>query len=127
MKIGFLALSGVRCHNRELMELGLNLPGFVERSKVIASLPSLGLLTLAGFAEHSTVGGALVAPAAFVVLNVIEGQWLTPLLVGRRLQLDPIAIVMALLVFGWLWGFAGVLLAVPLLAASRIVASVSPL
>lgn len=48
MKIGFLALSGVRCHDPELLALGLNLPGFVERSKVIASLPSLGLLTLAG-------------------------------------------------------------------------------
>lgn len=41
-------MSGVRCRNDELMALGLTLPGFVERSKVIASLPSLGLLTLAG-------------------------------------------------------------------------------
>jgi radical SAM superfamily enzyme YgiQ (UPF0313 family) len=48
MKIGFIAMSGVRLHSPELMELGLNLPGFVERSEVIASLPSLGLLTLAG-------------------------------------------------------------------------------
>ena len=48
MKIGFLAISGVRVHDEELTKLGLTLPGFVERSKVIASLPSLGLLTLAG-------------------------------------------------------------------------------
>lgn len=48
MKLGLLALSGVRCRNEELLKLGLTLPGFVERSKVIASLPSLGLLTLAG-------------------------------------------------------------------------------
>ena len=48
MKVGFIAMSGVRAYNPELMELGLTLPGFVERSKVIASLPSLGLLTLAG-------------------------------------------------------------------------------
>jgi len=48
MKIGFIAMSGVRVHSKELLDLGLNLPGFVERSKVIASLPSLGLLTLAG-------------------------------------------------------------------------------
>lgn len=41
-------MSGVRCRNEELLKLGLTLPGFVERSKVIASLPSLGLLTLAG-------------------------------------------------------------------------------
>ena len=48
MKIGLIAMSGVRVHDPELVELGLNLPGFVERSEVIASLPSLGLLTLAG-------------------------------------------------------------------------------
>lgn len=48
VKLGLIAMSGVRAHNPELTALGLTLPGFVERSKVIASLPSLGLLTLAG-------------------------------------------------------------------------------
>jgi radical SAM superfamily enzyme YgiQ (UPF0313 family) len=48
MKIGFIAMSGIRAQNQQLVELGLTLPGFVERSKVIASLPSLSLLTLAG-------------------------------------------------------------------------------
>ena len=48
MKIGLIAMSGVRAHNAELTKLGLTLPGFVERNKIIASLPSLGLLTLAG-------------------------------------------------------------------------------
>lgn len=47
MRIGFLAMSGVRAHDPKLLELGLTLPGFVDRSKVIASLPSLGLLLLA--------------------------------------------------------------------------------
>jgi radical SAM superfamily enzyme YgiQ (UPF0313 family) len=48
MKIGFIAMSGVRAHNAELTKLGLTLPGFVDRNRIIASLPSLGLLTLAG-------------------------------------------------------------------------------
>jgi radical SAM superfamily enzyme YgiQ (UPF0313 family) len=48
MKIGFIAMSGIRACDSELLALGLTLPGFVERSKAIASLPSLGLLTLAG-------------------------------------------------------------------------------
>lgn len=47
MKIGLIAMSGVRACDEELLRLGLTLPGFVERSKTIASLPSLGLLTLA--------------------------------------------------------------------------------
>lgn len=47
MKLGFIAMSGLRVQNQELAELGLTLPGFIERKEVIASLPSLGLLTLA--------------------------------------------------------------------------------
>ena len=54
MNIGLLALSGIRVVDEELVRLGLTLPGFVERSEVIASLPSLGLLTLAALTptEH---------------------------------------------------------------------------
>ncbi|MDD7987343.1 radical SAM protein [Lentisphaera marina] len=48
MKIAFVAMSGVRVQDEDLLREGLTLPGFVERSEVIASLPSLGLLTLAG-------------------------------------------------------------------------------
>lgn len=48
MRIALIAMSGIRAQDAELLELGLTLPGFVERSKTIASLPSLGLLTLAG-------------------------------------------------------------------------------
>ena len=54
MRIGLIAMSGIRVCDAELLRLGLTLPGFVERSKTIASLPSLGLLTLAGMTppEH---------------------------------------------------------------------------
>ena len=48
MKIALVAMSGIRVCDAELLRMGLTLPGFVERSKTIASLPSLGLLTLAG-------------------------------------------------------------------------------
>jgi radical SAM superfamily enzyme YgiQ (UPF0313 family) len=48
MRIGLIAMSGIRVCDTELLEMGLTLPGFVERSQVIAALPSLGLLTLAG-------------------------------------------------------------------------------
>jgi radical SAM superfamily enzyme YgiQ (UPF0313 family) len=47
MKLGLIAISGVRVCDEELLRVGLTLPGFVRRSEIIASLPSLGLLTLA--------------------------------------------------------------------------------
>lgn len=53
MKIGLIAMSGVRAHNQELTDLGLTLPGFVDRNKIIASMPSLGLLTLAALTPET--------------------------------------------------------------------------
>jgi hypothetical protein len=53
MKIGFIAMSGVRAWDPELLALGLSMPGFVERKEVIAQLPSLGLLTLAGLTPET--------------------------------------------------------------------------
>ena len=52
MKIGFIAMSGIRACDPELLALGLSLPGFVDRGRTIAQLPSLGLLTLAGMTPH---------------------------------------------------------------------------
>src|SRR5262245_40508648 len=62
-KIGLLAMSGVRAHDQELLALGLTLPGFVERSKVIAQLPSLGLLYLAAATPDGHEIGYYEAPA----------------------------------------------------------------
>lgn len=65
MRIALIAMSGVRAHNPVLTELGLNLPGFVERGKAIASLPSLSLLTLAALTpECHDVGYHEVADIA---------------------------------------------------------------
>lgn len=70
MKIGFVAMSGVRAHNKALTDLGLTLPGFVERSKVIASLPSLGLLTLAGMTPREVEVGYVEVPDLEAVADV---------------------------------------------------------
>jgi len=57
MKIAFVAMSGIRAYNPELTRLGMTLPGFVERGRAIASLPSLSLLTLAALTpDHHELG-----------------------------------------------------------------------
>jgi radical SAM superfamily enzyme YgiQ (UPF0313 family) len=78
MRIGFIAMSGVRVCDAELMRVGLTLPGFVERSQVIASLPSLGLLTLAGmtpqhecqYLEVADLDGAAGLPTDFDLVAI---------------------------------------------------------
>jgi len=68
MRISFLAMSGIRACDPELLALGLTLPGVLERSKVVAALPSLGLLTLAGVTPRDctpvyTLGDSSVSSA----------------------------------------------------------------
>jgi len=60
------------------------------------------------------------------VLHLLEGQLVTPLIVGRQLALDPVMVFLSLMLFGWLWGVVGLLLAMPLLTCVRIIAERIP-
>jgi predicted PurR-regulated permease PerM len=88
----------------------------------IGPLVTAAALLVVGFAESATPALALAPPAAFLGLHLIEGQLITPHLVGRRLALDPVMVFLAMLVLGWMWGVAGLLLAVPLLTCAKIIA-----
>ena len=92
----------------------------------IGPLLTAAALLVAGFAEFSSAIDALAAPAAFLFLHLIEGQIITPHLVGRRLALDPVMVFLSLVVLGWTWGVAGLLIAVPLMSCAKIIASRLP-
>jgi predicted PurR-regulated permease PerM len=83
-------------------------------------------LSIVGMTSVHTLLLALAAPGAFLLLHFIESFIVTPLLAGRRLALDPIMIFLSLLALGWMWGIAGLLIAVPLLTCFKIVASRIP-
>lgn len=88
----------------------------------VGPMVTAALLVVVGFAQFTTPLSALYVPGVFLGLHFIEGQLLTPLVVGRRLALDPVMVFLALMLFGWLWGVAGLLMALPLLTCLRIVA-----
>lgn len=92
----------------------------------IGPLVTALLLAFAGFAEFASPLQALAAPAAFLGLHLVEGQIITPHLVGHRLALDPVVVLLALVVLGWAWGAAGLLIAVPLLSCAKIIAGRMP-
>ncbi|MEX0717689.1 MAG: AI-2E family transporter [Planctomycetaceae bacterium] len=75
---------------------------------------------LVGVLSFDSIGYAAIAPAAYGGINLLEGCIITPLILGRSMKLDPIAIVLSLLFWGWIWGIGGALLAVPLLAITKI-------
>jgi predicted PurR-regulated permease PerM len=94
---------------------------------VLAFIPYLGpllitlLLLLAGSVTFGTGWEMLGPPAAFLVLHGIEANFLSPLIMGHRLQVRPVFVFLAVMVWGWLWGIAGAFLAVPLLLGLRAV------
>ncbi|MEZ5832294.1 MAG: AI-2E family transporter, partial [Dongiaceae bacterium] len=66
------------------------------------------------------IGRALIPPGMFIILATLEGNLVTPAIVAQRLTLNPVAVVTSLLVWGWMWGIVGLLLAVPLLVVMKI-------
>ena len=85
--------------------------------------PLIGIIVMIvmGFATYSTPLQALLPAAIYLGLHTLEGQILTPIVLGRRMALSPLVLILALMLFGWLWGIVGLLLAVPLLVCVKIV------
>ncbi|MGB0086471.1 MAG: AI-2E family transporter [Rhodomicrobiaceae bacterium] len=87
----------------------------------VGALASMAILAIVGIQTFDSLPLALAAPAILLILVGIAGEVITPFVLGRRLQLNPVAIFIAILLWGWLWGIVGVLLAVPLLASFKII------
>ena len=93
---------------------------------ILEFIPYLGaavlvaVLTIAGFTAFETVGRALLIPASFLAVNLIQANIVWPTLLGHRLTLNPVAIFVGLTFFYWIWGVPGAFLAVPLLASFKI-------
>jgi len=79
------------------------------------------VLALAAILTYDSLWQALLVPTVFWVLNTLEGYMITPLLMGKRFTLDPVVLFVALLFWWYVWGIAGALLAVPMMAAFKIV------
>jgi radical SAM superfamily enzyme YgiQ (UPF0313 family) len=105
MKIGFLAMSGLRAHDPKLLELGLTLPGVRERGKVLTSLPSLGLLYLAACtppghelhyfeAEGEGSEPAEVYTCDLVAINTFSAQVFEAYAVADRLRRAGVRVAM---------------------------------
>jgi predicted PurR-regulated permease PerM len=87
----------------------------------LGAIVGIGILGLAALLVFDDVGQALAVPAVYMVVSFLEGNFVTPLVLGRRLTLNPVVIFVGLLFWFFLWGIPGALLAVPILAVFKIV------
>jgi predicted PurR-regulated permease PerM len=118
-----IALHLIGMPNALLWGLVVMFLNFVPYLGGIAGLCILGVAALTSIDDPSR---ALMAPAAYAVLNGIEGMVITPLVLGRRMRLNPVAVFLSILLWSWLWGIPGALLAVPVLAAMKVIAEAYP-
>ena len=93
---------------------------------VLNYMPYLGagcmtlILFAVGLVTFPSLGYALIPPAAFVGVATLEGQFVTPAVLGHRLTLNPLAVLLALAFWAWMWGPVGAFLAVPLLIVGLV-------
>ena len=86
----------------------------------LGALTGIVCLTLGAVLSFDSFSYALLFPAVYLFLATLEGNFITPWVMGRSLTLNPVMIILSLTFWGWLWGFAGIILAVPILAAFKI-------
>ena len=87
-----------------------------------AAIMELGMF-LVGLVAFPTLSYALLAPMLYIAMGLLEGQFITPSIVGRHFTLNPLTVFLALVFWAWLWGPVGAFLAVPLLIIGMVAAA----
>lgn len=96
---------------------------------VLNFIPYLGcattfvILTVVAFVSFDAISQTLLVGASFLLIAAIEGHIIEPVFVGRRLDLNPIVVLVALWIGAWVWGIAGMVIALPFLVATKVAAS----
>jgi len=87
----------------------------------LGGIASCFVLLVVGLVQFGLASNAFIPAGIFLALNIIESQLITPAVLGRSMQLNPLIIIIWIAITGWLWGVVGVLLAVPILMCVKII------
>ena len=87
---------------------------------ILGPLLMIGVLAIFGAVTAPTIGLGLLPAGLFMLVVFVEGQFITPAIIGRRLEINSLAVLLSLLFWGWLWGPMGAFLSSPLLIVGLI-------
>ncbi len=96
------------------------LVGLLNFAPYVGPILGMAMLSLAGVAQYGPVAIAVLPVLIYFSINLIEAQFVTPLVLGRNMRLNPLVLIVWLFIWGWLWGAVGVLIAVPLLVCIKL-------
>lgn len=86
----------------------------------IGAAMNIALVTVIAIVSFDSLSYAMLAPLVAIFCYIVEGQFVTPTIVGRRLEINAVSIFVAVAFWSWLWGFVGALIAVPLLVVIKV-------
>ncbi|WP_017461605.1 AI-2E family transporter [Dyella ginsengisoli] len=92
----------------------------------VGAITTATILLLVGMMNFRELTQALLPALVFASITVVEGNLVTPMILGRRMRVSPVAILIWLLLWGFLWGIPGALLAVPMLTSAKLIAERVP-
>ncbi len=81
---------------------------------------TMAILTIVAVLTFDQLGHAVLVPAVFLAITTLEGQILQPFVIGRSFSVNPVLVFLSLLFWGWMWGIAGMLMAVPILVTFKV-------
>lgn len=88
---------------------------------ILGPMVGVGMFGLVGLLSFDSLGFALLPAGIYLLIHVIEGEFITPMILAKRLTLNPVLIILSLIFWYWMWGVAGAILAVPILAMIKII------
>ncbi|MDQ3287949.1 MAG: AI-2E family transporter [Pseudomonadota bacterium] len=94
---------------------------FLNYAPYVGPLIGMIIMLVMGFVAFDEFWQQVLPAGIYLALHTIEGQFITPIVLGRRMALSPLILILALMLFGWMWGIIGLLLAVPLLVCVKLV------
>ncbi|MBA2237579.1 MAG: AI-2E family transporter [Lysobacter sp.] len=96
---------------------------FLNYAPYVGPLIGMIIMLVMGFVAFDDFWQQVLPAGIYLGLHTIEGQFITPIVLGKRMALSPLILILALMLFGWMWGIIGLLLAVPLLVCVKLVLS----
>jgi predicted PurR-regulated permease PerM len=87
----------------------------------LGPIVGITIVALVSAITFDTPSQIILPPLAYIIIDGLEGNFITPMIVGKRLLINPVVIFLALLFWGWLWGIPGALIAVPIVVIFKII------
>ncbi len=88
---------------------------------ILGPLTGVAIFSLAGLLTFDSLWRAFLPGTLYLFIHLIEGEFVTPMLMARRFTLNPVIVILSLIFWFWIWGLPGAILSVPILAITKIV------